>query len=117
VEKKNIRSTLSSWKKTFAALLVLFILGLLLALYLNMRFVDVLFIEGLLIFAFGAFVAAGMGNPRTVDMKNTIADPEFYREYLENQRPNQVREGIILMILGAVLIILSIVIGLSTIAP
>lgn len=97
-------------------LLAVCILGFLLAVYLHVLFVDVLFLEGLLIFVFGAYVAAGMGNPRTVNIKTTTADPEFYREYLEDQRPKQISEGIILMIIGAILMILSVVIGLSTIA-
>jgi len=80
------------------------------------RFVDVLFPEGLLIFAVGAYVAAGMGNPRSVDIRTTTADPEYYREYLEDQRPKQVSGGVILMLIGAILMILSVVIGLSSIA-
>jgi hypothetical protein len=116
MEKENVGLTFGSWKKIAVSLLALCILDFLLAIYLHVLFVDILFVEGVLIFAFGAYVAAGMGNPRTVDMKNTIADPEFYKEYLEDQRPKQVSEGVILMIIGAVLAILSVVIGLSTIA-
>ncbi len=56
-----------------------------------------------------------MGNPKTVDIRTTTADPEMYREYLEDQRPKQVSEGVILMIIGVVLMILSAVIGVSTI--
>jgi hypothetical protein len=56
-----------------------------------------------------------MGNPKTVDIRTTAADPEMCREYLEDQRPKQVSEGVILMIIGVVLMILSAVIGVSTI--
>jgi membrane-bound ClpP family serine protease len=116
MEEKSLSSTFGFWKKISVFLLALFILGFLLAVYLHVLFVDVLFLEGMLFFVFGAFAAAGMGNPRTVNIKTTTADPEFYREYLEDQRPKQLSEGIILMIIGAVLMILAVVIGLSTMA-
>lgn len=93
-------------------LLTLCILGLVLAVYLHMRFVDVLFLEGLLLFVFGAYIASGMGNPRSADIRTTTADPEFYREWLEDQRSKQITEGTILMIIGAILMILAVVIGL-----
>ena len=115
MEKENLGSTFGFWKRISVLLLALCILGFVLAVYLHLSFVDVLFLEGLLIFVFGAYIAAGMGNPKTVDIRTTAADPEIFREYLEDQRPKQVSEGVILMIIGVVLMILSAVIGVSTI--
>lgn len=97
-------------------LLALCISDLVLAAYLHMRFVDVVFLEGLLIFAYGAYIASGMGNPRSADIRTTIADPEFYREWLEDQRSKQITEGAIMMIVGTALMISAVVIGLFVIS-
>lgn len=70
--------------------------------------------EGALIFGFGGYVAAG---PRTVDNKTTLAYPDVSREYLEEQRPKQLSKGVILMVIGAVLMVLGVVVGLSTASP
>jgi len=97
------------WQKITLLILVLSLLGFVLAVFLNARLTDVLFMEGALIFAFGGYVAAG---PRTVDNRTTIAYPAVSREYLEEQRPKQLSKGVVLMIIGAVLIFLSVIVGL-----
>lgn len=101
------------WQKIILLILALFILGFAFSFFLHVRLTDVLFMEGLFIFVLGAYFAAGMGNPKTVDIRTTTADAGIYREYLEDQRPKQLSEGVVLMIIGAVLMVLAVVVGLS----
>jgi hypothetical protein len=84
-------------------------------LFLRIRFEDLMFMEGVLVFAAGAYVASGMANPRRENWKTLTADPEGYKEFLEDQRPKQLSDGIILMIIGATIIVLSLVIGFGII--
>ena len=101
--------SLGFWKKIAVLTLVLYILGFVLALFFNVRVTDVVFMEGAFIFGFGAFIAAG---PRTFDRRTTIEFPTASREYLEEQRPKQLSQGLIVMIIGAVLMVLGVVVGL-----
>ena len=99
--------------KLALVLVALAILTLVLTFYLHMRFVDILFVEGLAIFVVGAYIASGMGNPGSVTVGTTTADPEFYREWLKDQRSKQMTEGTILIAIGAILMVLAVVIGVS----
>jgi hypothetical protein len=101
--------SLRFWQRIVVLTLVLYILGFVLAVFFHMRVTDVIFMEGALIFALGAYVAAG---PKTVDARTTIEYPAVSREYLEEQRPKQLSKGLILMVIGAVLIVLGVVVGL-----
>jgi hypothetical protein len=47
-----------------------------LAWYLQMRYGDLLFIEGMFVFAAGAYVAAGTGNLRRETVGTMMTDPE-----------------------------------------
>jgi hypothetical protein len=114
VEKENLGSPFGFWKRISVLLLALCILSFVLAVYLHLSFVDVLFLKGLMIFVFGAYIAAGMGNSRPSTLEQQRLTQKC-REYLEGQRPKQVPEGVILVIIGVVLMILSAVIGVSTI--
>jgi hypothetical protein len=77
MEKENLGSTFGFWKRISVLLFVLCILSFVLAVYLHLSFVDVLFLKGLMIFVFEAYIAAGMGNSKTVDIRTTTADPEM----------------------------------------
>ena len=102
--------SLKFWQKIAVLTLVLYILGFVLAVFFHVRVTDVVFMEGALIFGFGAYVAAG---PKTYDRRTTIVYPTATREYLEEQRPKQLSKGLVLMIIGAVLMILGVVVGFS----
>ena len=102
--------SLAFWQKITVLILVLSILGFVLAVFFHMRFTDVLFMEGALIFALGGYVAAG---PKPVDNRTTIACPTVSRDYLLEQRPKRVSRGVVLMIVGAVLMVLGVVVGFS----
>lgn len=101
------------WKNVGLFLLLLCIVDLSVALFLRIRFADLLFMEGILVFAVGAYVASGMSNPRRENWKTLSTDSEGYREFLEDQRPKQLSDGVILMIIGAIMIGLSLAIGLT----
>lgn len=101
------------WKILAVCILFLCIADALAAFYFHIPFADLLFMEGIFVFASGAYVAAGMANPRSQNWKTLMADSEVYREFLEDQRHKQLSEGIILMVIGAIIIGLSVAIGLS----
>jgi uncharacterized membrane protein len=79
------------------------------ARYCHIRYGDLLFIEGVVVFAAGAYVAAGVANIRRESPSSLTASPEGHREFLEEQRSKQVADGVLLMIIGAIVIALSIV--------
>jgi hypothetical protein len=96
------------WGKVALFLLLLSAVDFFVALFLHVRFTDLMFMEGILIFAFGAVIASGIGNLRRERWTTLKADPQGHTEYLEDQRSKEDRDGIILMIVGAVIIGLSI---------
>jgi hypothetical protein len=112
LEKDSV-SGFGFWRKIAVCILLLCIFDSFVALFLRIRLTDLLFVEGMLVFAAGAFVAAGMANPRRETWITLTADPEGYRKFLEEQRSKQVSDGIVLMIIGVVIIGLSLVIGMS----
>jgi hypothetical protein len=97
------------WEKLTGVIVTLCIVGLLLAVYLQVRYGDILFIEGILVFAAGAYVAAGVSNVKRETQATMITDPEGLREFLEEQRAAQVADGIRIMIVGAIIIAISII--------
>jgi hypothetical protein len=101
--------SLAFWQKIAAVTITLGALGFVIAMFLNARLTDVIFMEGALIFAMGAYVAAG---PKPVDKRSTIAVPSVSRDYLLEQQPHRVSTGLIIMAIGAALIAVGIVIGL-----
>lgn len=74
-----------------------------------MRYADLLFMEGILVFATGAYIASGIANLRRETYGTIIGDPEGHKEFLEKERSKQVADGIVLMTVGATIIALSIV--------
>ena len=100
--------SLRFWQKIVVLIVALYMLGFILAVVFHVRVTDVVFMEGALIFGFGAYVAAG---PKTFDKRTTIVYPEVSLDYLEEQRPKQLSKGLILMIIGAVLMVLGIVVS------
>jgi hypothetical protein len=96
------------WKKIGAFMLILCIVDVFLAMYVRMRYGDLLFIEGIVVFAAGAYVASGAANLRRESYATLTASPEGHREYLEEQRSRQVSDGILLMVIGAIIIAVSI---------
>jgi len=96
------------WKKIAVLILMLCIVDIFLATYARVRYGDLLFIEGIVTFAAGAYVASGVANLRKESWVTLTASPEGHREFLEEQRSKQVSYGIITMIIGAIMIALSI---------
>jgi hypothetical protein len=63
LEKDSV-SGFGFWRKIVVCMLMLCIFDSFVALFLRIRLTDMLFEEGILVFAAGAFVAAGMANSR-----------------------------------------------------
>jgi hypothetical protein len=95
-------------KKIALIVLILCVVDVFLASYWRIRYGDLLFIEGVVVFAAGAYVAAGVANIRRETPSSLTASPEGHKEYLEEQRSKQVADGVLLMIIGAVIIAMSI---------
>jgi hypothetical protein len=87
---------------------MLCIVAIFLATYAHVRYGDLLFIEGIVTFAAGAYVASGVANLRRESWVTLTASPEGHREFLGEQRSKQVSDGIIIMIVGAIIIAISI---------
>jgi len=104
---ENSRFNLGSWKKIGAFMLILFTVDVFLALYAHIRYGDLLFIEGTVIFAIGAYVASGVANLRRESYATLTGSPEGHKEYLEEQRSRQVSDGVLIMIIGAIIIAIS----------
>jgi hypothetical protein len=109
MEGENSSLNLGLWKKIAAVILVLCVVDVFLALYARIRFGDLLFVEGIMVFAAGAYVAAGAANIKRETPVSLMASPEGHREFLEEQRSKQVADGVLLMIVGAIIIAASII--------
>jgi hypothetical protein len=96
------------WKKVALAVLIFCVSNALLAWFLRMRYADLLFMEGMLVFAVGAGIASGIANLRRETYGTMIGDPEGHKEFLEEERSKQVADGIVLMAVGTIIIFLSI---------
>jgi hypothetical protein len=96
------------WETVVLLLLLLSIVDLLVAVSLHVRFTDLAFMEGILVFGSGAVIASGVGNMRRERWTTLSGDPQGHTEYLEDQRSKEDRDGIILMIIGAIIVALSI---------
>jgi hypothetical protein len=93
-------------------ILVLCLVGLFFAIYLHMTYGDVLFFEGLLVFAAGACEVGGVANLKREGFSSIFADPDALRVFLEEQRAKQDADGILIMIVGAIIIVISIMVFL-----
>lgn len=83
-----------------------------LAWYLRVRFSDLLFMEGILVFMAGVLIAGGGANLRRESPSTMMGSPSGHTEFLEEQRRKQISDGITLAIIGGILIGISIVIYL-----
>jgi hypothetical protein len=97
------------WKKVAAVILIFCATNALLAWLLKMRYADLLFMEGILVFAAGAYIASGVANLRRETYGTMIGDPEGHKEFIEKERSKQVADGILLMTVGATIVVLSMV--------
>jgi hypothetical protein len=91
------------------AALALLSLNVSAGLYLHIRWGDLLFVEGAVIFAASAYIALGTANLKRESYASLAASPEGHREYLEEQRSKQSSEGIIIMVVGVAIIAVSII--------
>ena len=73
---------------------------------------NLLFFEGIIIFGLGALVASGSSVQRMESWQSLYASPSGHMEYLIQERRKQFSFGTILMIIGAVLIVFSVVVYL-----
>jgi hypothetical protein len=109
MEGENSSLDLGLWKKIGAVILVLCVVDVFLASYVRIRYGDLLFVEGIMVFAAGAYVAVGLANIKREGLASLTASPEGHKEFLEEQRSKQVADGVLLMIVGAIIIAASIV--------
>jgi predicted nucleic acid-binding Zn ribbon protein len=65
--------------------------------------------EGILIFAAGAYVAAGTSNLKRERLGTLMNRSEGLKEFLEEQRSRQLAEGIWMMVVGAVIAVISVI--------
>ena len=72
---------------------------------------DLLFLEGAMVFAVGAFVASGLSIFRIESKSSLYTSPEGHVKYLRESRKKQFNFGVVLVVIGAILIGSSIVIG------
>lgn len=72
---------------------------------------DLLFLEGAIVFTVGAFVASGASIFRIESKSSLYANSEGHIKYLHESRKKQFKFGIVVMIIGAILIGSSMVIG------
>jgi len=72
---------------------------------------DLLFFEGAILFAVGAFVASGLSIFKIEKASSLYASPEGHAEYLRESRKKQFKFGTVLIAIGAILIGSSIAIG------
>jgi hypothetical protein len=100
---ENSGLALDFWKKIGALILILCLVDVFLAVHMCVHYGDLLFVEGVVVFAAGAYVAAGVANLRRESYATLTGSPEGYREYLEEQRSRQVSDGILLMVIGAII--------------
>jgi hypothetical protein len=109
MESESSSFNIGLWKKIALIILILCVVDVFLASYWRVRYGDLLFIEGVVVFAAGAYVAAGVANMRRESQSSLTASPEGHREFLEEQRSKQIADGVLLMIIGAIVIAVSIV--------
>jgi hypothetical protein len=73
-------------------------------------FSNMLFIEGAFILGIGALIASGYTAARVDRWPTMYASPEGHADYIREQRRKQIGFGILLMIIGGLLIVLSVVV-------
>jgi len=69
---------------------------------------NLLFIEGAFIFGMGALITSGYTAARIDRWETMYGSPEGHADYIRQQRRKQINFGIVLMIIGALLVILSL---------
>ena len=109
MESEDEDSSFGFWRKIAVVLLALFAADAFLAWRLQIRYGDLLFLEGIIVFAAGAFAASGVANLRRETYGTMAGHPEGQKEFLEEQRRKQVSSGILLMIVGAIIIASSVI--------
>jgi hypothetical protein len=109
MDAENSSLNLELWKKIGLLMLILCIVDVFLAMYSRMRYGDLLFVEGIVVFAAGAYTASGAANLRRESYATLAGSPTGHKEYLEEQRSRQVSDGILIMIIGAIIIAISVI--------
>ena len=105
---KGFRFDFRFLEKLVGVTVVLCVVGLFIAMFLHAIYGDVLFIEGMVVFAAGASVAAGLSNIKRERLATLMTDPDGLREFLEQQRAAQLSEGIWITVVGAIITVISI---------
>jgi hypothetical protein len=113
MEGEDEKFSFGFWKKIVLLFLVLLPLDAFFAWRLQIRYGDLLFAEGLIVFGAGAFAASGIANLRREAIGTTYGamtgHPEGQKEFLEEERRKEWSSGIKLMIVGAIIIAVSII--------
>jgi hypothetical protein len=100
------------WKKIVLLFLVLLPLDAFFAWRLQIRYGDLLFAEGLVVFGAGALAASGVADLRTVGARayvGTMTGHPVEQKELVEERKKRVSSGIKFMIVGAIIIAVSII--------
>jgi hypothetical protein len=91
---------------------VLCAVDLFIAMFLHTAYGNVLFMEGILLFAAGVYAAAGVSNARSrarERLSTLMTRPEGFKQFLEEQRAAQLAEGIWMMVVGAMIAVIAVV--------
>jgi hypothetical protein len=100
------------WERFAGMIVVLCLVGLFFAMLLHVTYGNVLFIEGILVFGAGVYAASGQSNLKREHLSTMMTDPEGLKEFLEKQRAAQLADGMLIMIVGAIIMAIPIMISL-----
>ena len=113
MESEDENFSFGFWKKIVVVFLILLPADAFFAWRLQIRYGDLLFFEGLIVFGAGAFAASGVANLRRETIGTIYGtmtgNPEGQKEFLEEERRKEWSSGIKFMIVGAIIIAVSII--------
>ncbi len=109
MDKKGFHFNFALWMKFAVLIIGLCVADFFIASYVGLRFGDLFFIEGALVFVAGVGIAGGGGNLRRERPSTLMGSPTGHTEFLEEQRKKQISEGIIVAAVGGIRIGISVV--------
>jgi hypothetical protein len=113
MESEDENFSFGFWKKIVVVFLILLPADAFFAWRLQIRYGDLLFFEGLIVFGAGAFAASGVANLRRETIGTIYGtmtgNPEGQKEFLEEERRKEWSSGIKFMIVGAIITAVSII--------
>jgi len=112
METENSRFDFGTLEKMAVVTTALVIGTFLVATYEHFLYADAFLVEGLLILACGAFVALGVSNVerRRSSVARVWTDPDTLKEVFQAQRAAQVKDGLLIMVIGAIVTVTGVII-------